>query len=561
MSGPNLAKEIAAKVPSGTVIASHYDEVIGKVQEALSGPYFRVYSNRDVQGVELGGVLKNIYAIATGLVAALKMGDNTMGMLITRGLAEMSRFAEKMGSNPITFLGLAGVGDLVTTCTSPLSRNYRVGYALGQGKALDEAIREIGEVAEGVNTVRIVKAKLPVAGNPHAHPGRAARPHVRRQGPAHGAAAADDRSPDVGRRIRDPGAGRGVSLDLPGAPGRHPGRRLWPPPSLPSGICRRRPAAAAWGSDAPARKDSLRALLKGKYLDCHVHTAGIGAGGSGIFVGKGLRESWKLPVYLKAFQVSEEELRRHGDALVLERLSATLARSATVGAAVVLALDGPVDASGNLDSSRVELYVPGDFVAREVRKYPNLLYGASVNPKRHDALERLRRAKADGAVLVKWLPSIMHFDPSDTALTPFYLALKELDLPLLTHAGKESSFHSAADSLCDPRRLSLPVRLGVKVIVAHVATPGKNRGEANHERLLSMFAGHPDLYADISSLTQVNKLFLLPKILPREEAGGRLLFGSDYPLINTRLVSPWYYLHRLPFRHHPRGVRHRESVG
>lgn len=159
LSGPNLAKEIAAKKPSGTVIASRYEEVVRKVQEVLSGPYFRVYSNNDVYGVELGGVLKNAYAIATGLVASLKMGDNTIGMLITRALAEMSRFADKMGSNPLTFLGLAGVGDLVTTCTSPLSRNYRVGLMLGQGKTLEEAVAEIGEVAEGVNTVRIVREK------------------------------------------------------------------------------------------------------------------------------------------------------------------------------------------------------------------------------------------------------------------------------------------------------------------------------------------------------------------------------------------------------------------
>jgi len=159
LSGPNLAKEIAARKPSGTVIASRYDEVILKVQEVLSGPYFRVYSNSDVYGVELGGVLKNVYAIATGLVAALKMGDNTMGMLITRALAEMSRFAEKMGSNPLTFLGLAGVGDLVTTCTSPLSRNFRVGRMLGEGATLEEAVDRIGETAEGINTVRIVKQK------------------------------------------------------------------------------------------------------------------------------------------------------------------------------------------------------------------------------------------------------------------------------------------------------------------------------------------------------------------------------------------------------------------
>jgi glycerol-3-phosphate dehydrogenase (NAD(P)+) len=159
LSGPNLAKEIAAKKPSGTVIASRYEEVTLKVQEVMSGPYFRVYNNSDVYGVELGGVLKNVYAIATGLITALKMGDNTMGMLITRALAEMSRFADKMGSNPLTFLGLAGVGDLVTTCTSPLSRNFRVGLMIGQGATLDEAVAKIGEVAEGVNTIRIVKEK------------------------------------------------------------------------------------------------------------------------------------------------------------------------------------------------------------------------------------------------------------------------------------------------------------------------------------------------------------------------------------------------------------------
>jgi glycerol-3-phosphate dehydrogenase (NAD(P)+) len=164
LSGPNLAKEIAAKVPSGTVIASRYEEVTAKVQEVLSGPYFRVYSSADVNGVELGGVLKNVYAIATGLISALKMGDNTMGMLITRGLAEMSRYAEKMGSNPLTFLGLAGVGDLVTTCNSNLSRNFRVGYMIGQGRNLEEAMKEIGEVAEGVNTVRIVKERIAALG-------------------------------------------------------------------------------------------------------------------------------------------------------------------------------------------------------------------------------------------------------------------------------------------------------------------------------------------------------------------------------------------------------------
>jgi glycerol-3-phosphate dehydrogenase (NAD(P)+) len=129
------------------------------VQAALHQSYFRVYASSDTYGVELGGTLKNIYAIAAGLSSALGMGENTKSMLLTRSLAEMSRFAVSMGANPMTFLGLAGVGDLIVTCMSPLSRNYRVGFALGNGQSLDQAVEALGEVAEGVNTIRIVKHK------------------------------------------------------------------------------------------------------------------------------------------------------------------------------------------------------------------------------------------------------------------------------------------------------------------------------------------------------------------------------------------------------------------
>lgn len=156
ISGPNLAKEIAKKELAATVIASESSELRRLVQQGLSGDYFRLYASNDVYGVELGGALKNIYAIVSGFVASMGMGENTKGMIITRSLAEMSRFAVALGANPLTFLGLAGVGDLVVTCMSPLSRNYRVGYAVGSGKTLEQAINEIGEVAEGVNTLGYV---------------------------------------------------------------------------------------------------------------------------------------------------------------------------------------------------------------------------------------------------------------------------------------------------------------------------------------------------------------------------------------------------------------------
>lgn len=159
LSGPNLAKEIAARMPSGTVIASTQPDVRERVHQVLSCKDFRVFANTDVYGVELGGALKNIYAIAAGMAGALKLGENSRSMLMTRALAEMSRFAVQLGANPLTFIGLAGVGDLIATCSSPLSRNYQVGYALGSGKSLADIIEDLEQTAEGVNTVEIVRQK------------------------------------------------------------------------------------------------------------------------------------------------------------------------------------------------------------------------------------------------------------------------------------------------------------------------------------------------------------------------------------------------------------------
>jgi glycerol-3-phosphate dehydrogenase (NAD(P)+) len=159
LSGPNLAKELMAGLPAGTVIASPSEAVRSAVHQALASALFRVFANTDVQGVELGGALKNIYAVAMGMGAAYNLGENTRSMLLTRALAEMSRFAVKLGANPLTFLGLSGVGDLIATCSSPLSRNYQVGLALGHGKTLEEAIKELGQTAEGINTIRQVRAQ------------------------------------------------------------------------------------------------------------------------------------------------------------------------------------------------------------------------------------------------------------------------------------------------------------------------------------------------------------------------------------------------------------------
>ena len=153
LSGPNLAKEIAQNQLSATVIASYNPMLRKAIQSILDTPLFSVYGNPDTFGVELAGALKNIYAIVSGMAVSLGMGENTRAMIITRSLAEMSRFAQGMGANPLTFIGLAGVGDLIVTCSSALSRNYKVGYEIGRGHTLVQAIKITGETAEGINTL------------------------------------------------------------------------------------------------------------------------------------------------------------------------------------------------------------------------------------------------------------------------------------------------------------------------------------------------------------------------------------------------------------------------
>ena len=156
LSGPNLAKEIADEKIAGTVIASPNENLIDIVKSVLSSETFKIYSSNDMQGVEMAGALKNIYAVVCGMAESLKVGENAIGLILTRSMAEMSRFAVAKGANPITFLGLSGMGDLVATCMSTLSRNYQLGFNIGSGMSLSQAKDNVGQVAEGVRTLEVV---------------------------------------------------------------------------------------------------------------------------------------------------------------------------------------------------------------------------------------------------------------------------------------------------------------------------------------------------------------------------------------------------------------------
>ena len=156
LSGPNLAKEIADQKIAGTVIASSNKTLSSEIKTILSSNTFKVFSSADTQGVELAGALKNIYAICCGIAHAKNVGENALGFIVTRSMAEMSRFAVAKGANPITFLGLAGMGDLMATCTSKLSRNFQLGELLGADMSLKEAKAKVGQVAEGARTLEVV---------------------------------------------------------------------------------------------------------------------------------------------------------------------------------------------------------------------------------------------------------------------------------------------------------------------------------------------------------------------------------------------------------------------
>lgn len=157
LSGPNFSAEVARGLPTTTVVASDNEDVARQAQDALMTTRFRVYTNHDVIGVELGGALKNVIAIGVGISDGLGMGLNARAAIITRGIAEIARLGVAMGARPLTFAGLAGLGDLVLTCTGDLSRNRRAGLAIGQGRKLREFLAETGLTVEGVPTTRAAR--------------------------------------------------------------------------------------------------------------------------------------------------------------------------------------------------------------------------------------------------------------------------------------------------------------------------------------------------------------------------------------------------------------------
>jgi predicted TIM-barrel fold metal-dependent hydrolase len=284
-------------------------------------------------------------------------------------------------------------------------------------------------------------------------------------------------------------------------------------------------------------------LEKLHVIDWHVHVAGFGYGDSGNFINEETRSNFRFKFFINWMNVTENELAAHGDQILIKKLDKKIAQSKYIDQAIILALDGIIDEkTRQLDRENTQVYVSNDFVAKETAKYPRLLFGASINPNRLDAIALLEEAHQKGAVLIKWIPSVMYIDPSNKDFIPFYKRMAELNIPLLTHTGMEKSFANARDELSDPLLLELPLDCAVTVIAAHISTTGKSKGQDNFERILPMFKDYPNLYTDISSLTQINKLGYLARALKQPGLTERMIYGSDWPLQFFPLVSPWYHV-------------------
>jgi hypothetical protein len=273
-------------------------------------------------------------------------------------------------------------------------------------------------------------------------------------------------------------------------------------------------------------------------IDCHVHLAALPDGDNGCFISPKLLRSPLFRFLLWKHDLSEAH-PRETNRRYLEHLMTELRASKHVSQAVLLGMDGFYDQTGLLKLQQTDFLVSNDYVFETVRAHPDLfLAGPSVNPQRQDAVDEIHRCADAGAVLIKVLPNAQHFNPADERYKPFYRALAQRRLPLLSHVGYEFSLIGKDQSLGDPDRLRLALEEGVTVIAAHACSYGLMLYEKFLPTLREFCRHYPNSYADISALTQPHRMKMLLHLRHHPELQSRLLFGTDYPL-SVFHVAAW----------------------
>ena len=272
-------------------------------------------------------------------------------------------------------------------------------------------------------------------------------------------------------------------------------------------------------------------------IDCHVHLAALPDGDNGCFISPKLLRSPLFRFLLWKHELSPAH-PREANREYLAHLLRELQASRYVGKAVLLGMDGCYDQTGLLNRQHTDFLVSNDYVFKTVRANPDVfLPGPSINPQREDALDEIHRCADAGAVLIKVLPNAQHFDPADRAYRPFYRALAQRNLPLLSHVGYEFSLIGKDQSLGNPDRLRPALDEGVTVIAAHACSYGLMFYEKFLPTLVDLCTHYPNFFADVSALTQPHRLRMLLHLRRRQELHSRLLFGTDYPLSVFHLAA------------------------
>ena len=267
-----------------------------------------------------------------------------------------------------------------------------------------------------------------------------------------------------------------------------------------------------------------------KLTDCHVHLIGLPDGANGCYVSPRMMKGPLSKFLIRKFKLDIKDPGQT-NAKYLADLLGELRGSRYVGRAILLAMDGVYDAQGKLDEQATEFLIGNDYVLKIAKTYPDEFgAGVSINPQRSDALEEIHRCAEAGAKLVKFLPNAQQFDPGDRRYIPFYRALVQHRLPLLSHVGYEFSLIGKDQSAGDPNKLRVPLDEGVTVIAAHGCSYGLIFYEKFYRTFLELARTYPKFFSDISALTLVNRFGMLLKLRRSPEVHGRLLFGTDYPL-------------------------------
>ncbi len=263
-------------------------------------------------------------------------------------------------------------------------------------------------------------------------------------------------------------------------------------------------------------------------VDCHAHACLFSGDDEGNIFRPPLMKRW-LPGYLKKrCGIPRDDPSPNDTYLAL--LAREISESDYAQKAVVLASDGIYDERGELDASRTCFLITNDYVCKKTGSYGELLFGASINPARKDALNELERCREHGAVLNKVLPNIQHFDPGEQRYVPFFRKMAELNMPLLAHAGYEFTLPGANQELGDPARLRTALEAGVTVIIAHAGSTGLPFGEKYFGTVQRLVATYPRVYLDTSALTLPSRAPMLFKLRRCDKLLQRCIFGTDYPL-------------------------------